>query len=232
MSIDHPRFLTVNMLRLLACIEKNPLELNGNSMQRLREQIDALHRMKLTVALPNGLDLDSVDRRVDAILELGRSTKVAQHQIGEIESPSFPPRSLGEGFSSFSAAEATEMPDNNENGMRLALLTPKGAPSRKKMVKLKHETSLNGGSVSMQILRSESITKMNNELKNVMRDIQTTATKVCVLCIARILFALLLFRPCSSLKKTSPGQYRSFRNLQQCADEPKKPERSHEHTIF
>jgi hypothetical protein len=186
MSIDHPRFLTVNMLRLLACIEKNPLELNGNSMQRLREQIDALHRMKLTAALPDGLDLDSVDRRVDAILELGRSTKLAQHQIGEIESPSFPPRSLGEGLSSCSPAAATAMPDNNENGMRLALLTPKGAPSRKKMVKLKHETSLNGGSVSMQILRSESITKMNDELKNIMRDIQTTATKVCVLCMARM----------------------------------------------
>jgi hypothetical protein len=188
MSIEHPRFLTVNMLRLLACIEKNPLESNGNSMQRLREQIDALHRMKLTAALPDGLDLDSVDRRVDAILELGRSTKLAQHQIGEIESPSCPPGSLGEVFSSFSScspAAATAMPDNNESGMRLALLTPKGAPSRKKMVKFKHETS-QGGSVSMQILRSESITKMNNELKNVMRDIQTTATKVCVLCIARM----------------------------------------------
>ena len=184
-SLNNPRHLAVNMLRLLACIERSPLSCNVNSVQRLREQIDSLHQMKPTVAFPDGLDLDSVDRRVEAIMELGRSARLVPHQRVEVDSASseLPSLSVDEALSSFTPVAASAILDTDENDMRLALLTPKGAPSRKRMVKFKPEKPpLSGGSVSMQNLRSESITKMNNQLKNVMRDIQNTATKVCALC--------------------------------------------------
>jgi hypothetical protein len=176
MSLNNPRHVAVNMLRLLACIERSPLAFNHISMQRLREQIDALHQMKPTVAFPDGLDLDSVDRRVEAIMELGRSAKSVPHQRVEEESS----RSVDEASSSFTSVAASAVLGNDEYDMRLALLTPKGAPSRRRMAKFKPEKPPVGGSVSMQNLRSESITKMNNQLKNVMRDIQNTATKVCI----------------------------------------------------
>ena len=179
-SISNPRHLAVNMLRLLARIETSPLALNRNSLQRLREQIDALHQIKLTVALPDGLDLDSVDRRVYAVMELEQSARLA-HQRGENESPplGLPPRSLDKVVViSGTLAAASGISENEEDDMRSALLTPKGAPSRKKVAKFKSDKPIIGGSVSMQILRSESITKMNNQLKNVMQDIKNTATKV------------------------------------------------------
>ena len=175
----HIHHLVVNMLRLLARIETSPFALNRNSLQRLREQIDTLHRIKLTVALPDGLDLDSVDRRVVAVMELEQSARLA-HQRGENESPplGLPPRSLDKVVISGMPVAASGISENEEDDMRSALLTPKGAPSRKKVAKFKSDKPIIGGSVSMQILRSESITKMNNQLKNVMQDIKNTATKV------------------------------------------------------
>ena len=175
--MNNPRHLAVNLLRLLAVIERCPAACNRNSVQRLREQIDALHRTKLSVALPEGLDLESIDQRIDAIIELER-TLGQQHQQGEIESSSFDVRPLNQLLNSHAPPKAASaMPGNDEDDMRLALLTPKGAPSRKK-TRAKADSAVNGKSVSMQVLRIESISKMNKQLLNGMQDIRNSAIKV------------------------------------------------------
>ena len=111
--------------------------------------------------------------------------------------------------------------ENEEDDMRSALLTPKGAPSRKKVVKFKSDKPIIGGSVSMQILRSESITKMNNQLKNVMQDIKNTATKVREYRIASksatshdFFFTIPCHRFLAS-NSASSGQHHLVRNLKQ-----------------
>jgi hypothetical protein len=177
-STINPSHLVVNMLRLLDVIEKAPVAINSNSLQRLREQIDALHRMKLIVALPDALDLDNVDRRVDAIIEAGRRAQLAQHLPKDLESSSveLPSRSLNQALSSSTPEAASLVPDHVEDDMRLALLTPKGAPSRKK---INIKADKNNANVSMQVLRIENIAKMNKQVKNGMQDILNTAKKVC-----------------------------------------------------
>jgi hypothetical protein len=175
--MNNPRHLAVNLLRLLAVIERCPAACNRNSVQRLREQIDALHRTKLSVALPEGLDLESIDQRIDAIIELER-TLGQQHQQGEIESSSFDVRPLDQVLNSHAPPQAASaISGNDEDDMRLALLTPKGAPSRKK-THAKADSAVNGKSVSMQVLRIESISKMNKQLLNGMQDIRNSAIKV------------------------------------------------------
>jgi hypothetical protein len=178
-SMNNPRHLAINLLRLLAVIERCPAACNRNSVQRLREHIDALHRTKLSVALPEGLDLESIDQRIDAILELERRSKLGQqHQQGEIESSSFVVRPSDQVLNSHAPPPAASaMPGNDEDDMRLALLTPKGAPSRKK-TRAKADSAVNGKSVSMQVLRIESISKMNKQLLNGMQDIHNSAIKV------------------------------------------------------
>jgi len=180
-AMNSPRRLAVNMLRLLAIIEKAPTGFNRNSMQRLRVQIDILHRMRPSVALPDGLDMENVDRRVDTILELERSVRVAQRQREEVkpllsELESRTPDQLLIAHAQASAAPANEGSD--EDDMRMALLTPKGAPSRKK-IHTKSDKAPNSGSVSMQALRIESISKMNKQLQSGMHDIRNSAMKVC-----------------------------------------------------
>ncbi len=181
-AMNNPRHLAVNMLRLLAVIEKTPAGYNCNSIQRLREQIDVLHRMRPTVALPDGLDMENVDRRIDAILELERIAKLAQHQCGEVEPSLSESKSRTDQVSSsHTQAAASAAPANegsDEEDMRMALLTPKGAPSRKK-IQDKSGKAPNGGSVSMQVLRIESISKMNKQLQSGMHDIRNSAIKVC-----------------------------------------------------
>ena len=177
--MSNPHHLAVNVLRLLAIIERCPAKYNRNSFPKLREQIDALHRIKLTLALPQGFDLESVDRRVDAVMELEKGSRLAQHQPGEVRAVPFAlyPGSPVHLLDSHPPALVSAMQSNNEDGLRLALLTPKGAPSRKKS-HAKADGTLKGKSVSMQALHIDSISKMNKQLLNGMQDIRNSAIKV------------------------------------------------------
>ncbi len=177
--MSNPHHLAVNVLRLLAIIERCPTQYNRSSLQRLKEQIDALHRMKLSLTpLTEELDLESVDRRVDAAIKLEKASNLEKLQ-GDVPSLTFEshPRSSDHLLSSHTAVTVSAMPGNDEDDMRLALLTPKGALCRKKP-HVKINSALNGKSVSMQVLRIESISKMNKQLLHGMQDIRNSAIKV------------------------------------------------------
>jgi hypothetical protein len=141
-----------------------------------------LHRMKLKVALPTGFDMDSVDRRVEAILDLARTARLPLHherKEGDLRSSEvqFVQSADQAPSSKTTAASASLVTGNDENDMRMELLTPKAAVSRKKSPG-NADSSVNGGNVSMQVLRIESISKMNKQLQNGMQDIRNSAFKV------------------------------------------------------